>query len=177
MGKYIAAMNRLLLAALILAIALPSFAHSDAAPTTVILVRHGEKATSDPDTLLSDAGSARAKELARVLGAAGVTAIYTTQFQRTKLTAKPLADALKLEPVVVNSGATFVKDLAKRIREQHEGGVVVVVGHSNTTADLARELGATKVPAIPETQFDDLFIVTLGEQVTFVPLRYGAATR
>ncbi|HEX8152566.1 MAG TPA: phosphoglycerate mutase family protein, partial [Thermoanaerobaculia bacterium] len=166
-----------LFVALLLALALPSFAHHTDAPTTVILVRHGEKATADPDTLLSDAGSARAKELARVLAGAGVTAIYTTQYQRTRLTAKPLADALKLEPVVVSSGATFAKELAKRIREQNAGGVVVVVGHSNSTADLARELGAANVPSIPETQFDDLFVVTLGEKVSFVPLRYGAATR
>src|SRR5438132_12240842 len=60
--------------------------------TTVILVRHAEKVidpnNNDPD--LSLAGQARAQELARMFGDAGVNAIYATQYKRTQQTVKPL---------------------------------------------------------------------------------------
>jgi broad specificity phosphatase PhoE len=34
-----------------------------------------------------------------------VSAIITTQFARTRLTAKPTADALGIEPLVISAGA------------------------------------------------------------------------
>ena len=62
---------------------------------TVFLVRHAEKATepaSDPP--LSAAGMQRADTLVHLLANAKPVAIYTSQYQRTQLTAKPLADAV-----------------------------------------------------------------------------------
>jgi broad specificity phosphatase PhoE len=67
------------------------------AQQTIFLVRHAEKADTSDDPLLSPAGEARAKDLARLLGDAGVTAIYTSPFRRTVKTAEPLASKLGLE--------------------------------------------------------------------------------
>src|SRR5205807_10112633 len=63
-----------------LLLTLLSVAAFAAAPkvTTIIIVRHAEKAGPEGDVPLSDAGHARAEELARVPGSAGVTAIYDT---------------------------------------------------------------------------------------------------
>ncbi|HEU4586172.1 MAG TPA: histidine phosphatase family protein, partial [Gemmatimonadaceae bacterium] len=58
--------------------------------TTVIVVRHGEKATGQgDDPHLSDAGNARAHSLAHALEHAGVSAVITTQWKRTAETALP----------------------------------------------------------------------------------------
>src|SRR5262245_25838685 len=69
---------------------------ADSALTTIFVVRHAEKDTlllgSDPP--LSAAGFLRAQELARVLGEAGIQAVYVTEFQRNRQTAMPLASAL-----------------------------------------------------------------------------------
>jgi phosphohistidine phosphatase SixA len=147
---------------------------------TVILVRHGEKASQDQDPPLSAAGEARAKELARVLGSLKIDAIYTTQFKRTQGTAAPLAASLNITPVVRTAGDAYAADIAKHIRATHAGQTVVIVGHSNTTLEVMRALGATELPAsIPDPQYDDLFVLTDvdGAMPKVVALRYGAAAR
>ena len=63
------------------------------AQKAVFLVRHAEKVDESEDPLLSAAGKARARALARSLRTAGVKAIYVTQYKRTGLTAAPLAAA------------------------------------------------------------------------------------
>ena len=76
--------------------------------TTVIIIRHAEKIIdpNNPDVDLSPAGQARAQELARMFGDAGVNAIYATQYKRTQETVKPLADKLGLRVNIVNSKST-----------------------------------------------------------------------
>jgi broad specificity phosphatase PhoE len=170
-------MKRLLLLTLLVAVSL------GAAPnpvTTVILVRHAEKASQDDDTPLSAIGLARANELARVLASVKVDAIYTTQFKRTKETAAPLAQALGLTPIERRTGETYAAELAKHILAENRGQTVVVVGHSNTTLPVLRALGATgELPAIPESQFDNLFVLTdvAGATPNVVALRFGAVAR
>src|SRR5438045_2861151 len=73
-----------------------------AQPSTVILVRHAERASqTDPDPVLSEAGSQRARDLAAALADAHVGTIITTQLQRTRLTAAPLLDVAARATIVV----------------------------------------------------------------------------
>ncbi len=149
------------------------------ATTTVIFVRHAEKAAvegSDPE--LSDAGKARAAELARQLVdadvVAGVDAIYSTTFQRTEQTAKPVAEALNLPiiPYDAMNTETIIDDIVKA----HKGKIILVVGHSNTIPELIANMGASKVvPPIAEDEYDNIYIVTIpwfGKTKT-IRLRYG----
>lgn len=147
--------------------------------TTVILVRHAEKvATTGDDPALSETGVTRAAELARVLTDVPIDAIYTTQFIRTRDTAAPLAKVRGITPVVVTAGKTYAADLAKVIREKHAGQTVLVVGHSNSTSNLLRELGVENPPRIEETRYDDLFLYVIsGDESRLFPLRYGAPSR
>ena len=86
-------MKRTLIALVVLlGCAAPAFAQR-----TVILVRHAEKADSSADAALSKWGEERAERLAAILKDAGVTAILTSDRQRTIRTAAPLAALLKLE--------------------------------------------------------------------------------
>jgi phosphohistidine phosphatase SixA len=108
-----------------------------------------------------------------------VEAIYTTPYERTRQTAAPLAQALKLQPSEMKTGPTYAADVAARIRKEHRGGTIVVVGHSNSTVNVMKELGINDAPFIPESEYDNLFIVTLAEGFAprMVALRYGAAVR
>ena len=149
--------------------------------TTIVLVRHAEKASMTGDMPLSEAGTARAKELARVLADARISAIFTTQYKRTQETVAPLAAALKCTPEVIPAGgAEYPAEVVKRILADHKGKTVLVAGHSNTTVDVLKHLGMKDAPSIPEPQFDDLFLCTLPDgdaPASCVALRYGAPTR
>ena len=149
-----------------------------AAITTIILVRHAEKAGPSGDVPLNVAGIARANELARVLGSADIAAIYTTPFARVRQTAEPLASALHLTPIEAKTGDTYARDVVKRIMRDHKGQTVVVIGHSNTTVDVLRQLRIANPPTIKDSQYDDLFVCTIGgAKPELLPLRYGAPAR
>lgn len=146
--------------------------------TTVILVRHAEKeADGSKDPPLTVAGQARAQALAAMLKDVPVTAIYATQFERTRATAQPLADAHGLGVMVftVSSVEKYVDETAGLIRDKHVGDVVVVVSHSNTVPAIINALGAGPAPEMAESEYADLFIVTLsGDGATkMLHVHYG----
>jgi len=145
--------------------------------TTVILVRHAEKniEPDNPNPDLSPEGRARAQELVHVLGSTGVTAIYATQYGRTQQTVQPLAERLSLPVSRIDSGNT--PELVKQIKSNHTGGVVFVAGHNSTVPAIIAALGGGTYPTIPETEYDNMFIVTLYRfrKASTVKMKYGSA--
>ena len=146
-------------------------------PLTVILVRHAEKEVVPPenkDPNLSLAGQARAQELARMFGGAGVTSIYATQFKRTQQTVKPLADKLGVTATLVEAQKT--PDLLKLLRAAKPGEVVFLAGHNNSVPEIIAALGGPKMPIIPETEYDNLFILTVqgDSSAKLVKMKYGS---
>lgn len=127
------------------------------AQEVVFLVRHAERADNSKDSPLSMTGTARAERLAAMLKDAGITSIYTTEYQRTKQTAAPLGDAVHVAPVAV--AATDLAALLQRVRGSGPHGRVLIVGHSNTVPDLIRALGVETPIAIGDAEYDNLFIV------------------
>jgi broad specificity phosphatase PhoE len=170
--------SRIALACLVvlLGAAAPAFGQKT---TTVILARHAEKeAQPAADPPLTAAGTERAQELARIMESAGVTAVYVTQFARTRLTAEPTAKKVGV-PVDVVAASGDMKDyaaeVAKVIREKHAGGTVLVVSHSNTVPLIVEALGGTTVRPIGEDDYDNLIIVTLHPdgKATVIPAKFG----
>src|SRR5215210_1481319 len=111
----------------LLAVAVVTIAASTvrAQPSTVILVRHAERA-SEPraDPLLTPDGQQRALDLAAALSGANVSAIITTHLQRTQLTAKPLGDAIGQTPIVVRAGgAGHADSVAAAVMRRPAGDV------------------------------------------------------
>jgi 2,3-bisphosphoglycerate-dependent phosphoglycerate mutase len=146
--------------------------------TTVILVRHAEKniEPENPDPDLSPAGQARAIELTRVFGNSGVQAIYATQYKRTQQTVAPLANQLKLP--IVSVDAKQSQELVQRILSDHRGQTVFVAGHNNTVPEIINLLSGEKLPLIPESEFDNLYIVTVYRfgKAKVLQLKYGEAS-
>ena len=164
-------MNRqiLLLIALLLCV-VPSFAKDDFTPKTIFLVRHAEReAEPQQDPALNQKGVARSQELARLLAAAGIKAIYTSQFARTKQTGEPLANKLGLivTPISLKTNPNNPRQIAEESTKEvvnkilDSTGDVLLVGHSNSIPDVIKMLGGDVVPTIDDRQFDNLFIVTV----------------
>jgi len=164
------------LTALLTAAWLLLVAASASAQSTVFLVRHAERADAaagvpapkgaDPD--LSSEGRARADSLAALLKDAGITAIFVTEYKRTKQTAAPLAASLRVTPTTVP--ASDAAGLARALGAA--SGNVLVVGHSNTLPDAIKALGITAPVTIADAEFDNLFVVVRGATPTLVRLRY-----
>ena len=134
---------------------------------TAFLVRHAEKVTGDTalelddprDPSLTEMGEARAEALADRLSGDDITAIWSTDTTRTRDTAQPLADRLGLDVQIYDSSdlAGFAAQL-----KSSPGETVLVVGHSNTTPQLAEALGAEPGAAIVEkTEYDRLYVIDL----------------
>ena len=167
-------MRLLRLAAAAALLAAPAALHAQA--TTVILVRHAEKAPAPAsDPLLSEAGTARANALAEALADAGVQAVITTPFQRTRLTAATLTTKLGVTPQAVAVSPTHVADVAAAVRA-HKGKTVLVVGHSNTIPAIVGALGGPKLADLCDAQYGQLFTLVIPEQgtPTLVRSQYGA---
>ena len=148
-------------------------------PVTAIIVRHAERATTDPtDPPLDSIGRVRAAALAEAIGASGVSAIYVTQYRRTRETAEPTARALGITPRELRASSpvgAHAAEVARTLTEKHRGEVVLVVGHSNTIGPSARALGATVPENLEDYQYEHLYIVTTDgtAPARLVSARYG----
>ena len=142
----------------------------------VILVRHAElqgAAMAEPRQLpLSEVGEARAQRLASLLKDSGVGAIYVTDFVRTNKTAEPLARALNQEVTVLPKGDP--RDLVERLRKNHGGQIVLLVGHTDTLPGLLKALGHAPDITIEAQDYSSLFVVVpQGDRApTMMRLRY-----
>jgi broad specificity phosphatase PhoE len=136
-----------------------------ATSTTVVLIRHAEKQLSGgEDPALSEAGEARAAQLARMFGSHApfgrLDAIYVTPTRRSQETAGPLAARLKIAVTV--GPENDPKLLARRILREHQGGHVLVVGHSNTIPQIVEALsGVGTLPPIEDEEYGTMYIVTV----------------
>ena len=142
------------------------------AQKAVFLVRHAEKVDESEDALLSAAGKARGRALARTLRTAGVKAIYVTEYKRTGLTAAALATATGIKSITVSADAS--QALVDRIRRDNPNDVVLVVGHSDTVPELLRLLGHTEPVTIASAEYDNLFVAVPNKAgpPTVLRLRY-----
>jgi phosphohistidine phosphatase SixA len=143
--------------------------------TTVILVRHAEKniEPDNPNPVLSPAGQERAQTLVRMLGESGITAVYATQYIRTQSTVAPLANHLGLKVNQVE--ARNVAELVRQIKTNNAGGMVFAAGHNNSVPEIIAALGGGTFPIIPESEYDNMFIVTVQRfrKTGVLKLKYG----
>jgi phosphohistidine phosphatase SixA len=146
--------------------------------TIVIIVRHAEKniEPNNPDPELSPAGQARAQEIARIFGDSGVQTIYATQYKRTQQTVAPLSARVGVPAIIVDAKQST--ELARRILSNNRGQTVFIAGHNNTVPEIVNILSGENFPIIPESEYDNMFIVTMYRfgKAKVLKVKYGAPT-
>jgi len=142
------------------------WAWATAGSTTIVVIRHAEKDLSAVagDPPLTEAGKSRAELLARMFGngnAPGhLDAIYVTPPLRNRLTAAPLAASLGISAIVVP--ANDPRGLVRRVLNEHRGGRVLIVGHSDTVPAIVSTLsGDEKIPDMADDEYGTMYIVTV----------------
>jgi broad specificity phosphatase PhoE len=133
-----------------------------AAPHSIYLVRHSEKQNAAQDPALTQCGLQRAEQLATMLSEIELKAIYSTDYRRTMATAMPSAKQHQL--AIKKYLPSALQQLATKLNQQAQN--VLVVGHSNTTPQLAELLSGQKVTPLTEQDYQMLYqIQFVGEQV------------
>ena len=134
---------------------------------TLYLVRHSEKLLDDGDDPgLMEEGKQRSDQLAAWLGDKNIVDIWSSDYRRSRETAAPLADtqgqALKLyDPHDLPA-------LAGHLRGNRNNALIV--GHSNTTPDLARLLCVCLIGDMEDSDYDQLIVVTVSGEDTGVEI-------
>ena len=122
------------------------------------LIRHAEKVDDgSKDPALTLQGQQRALNIAHMLSQAGIKQVFATNYQRTQLTAKPLADHLGL-PVTTYDPQELTA-FADQLKAQE--GNVLIVGHSNTTPLLVHLLSGEPTFKMSEAAYDNIFQVVI----------------
>ena len=138
------------------------------AQQAIFVVRHGETVAPKGTDVrpLSEAGRQRAALLAKLLKDAGIKAIFTSGLERTIKTAEPLAQTLRIEPKTLSQlnvpgfKQSDVDAFVAFLRAEHREDIVLFVGHTGTVSALLKALGHPVEIKIPETEFDNLFVLT-----------------
>ncbi len=139
--------------------------------TTVLLVRHAEKAAETGDPPLSAAGETCARTLIQVAGWAGVKAIYSTAAVRALATAAPLAKCVGLKPIIYEN----VKSLVNELMSKYPGQVVLVVSHSGWIQEIIDALAGPGSSASTDGGYDSFHVLTVYApgKASHLRLKYG----
>lgn len=139
----------------------PPPAHPAEVATTLVIVRHAEKADeADADSPISELGHARARALVPQLAAFHPDALIVSQRRRTAETLAPLAAHLKLVPLVRDNGK--VAELAAELRRDFRGRCVVIGWHHGPHEPLARALGVEgALPVWTATTYDRIWVIRI----------------
>lgn len=151
-------MKKLVLAFSVLFISLNSYSQEI---TTYYFIRHAEKLRidkTDKNPNLNYNGFKRAEAWKEVFSTISFDAVYSTDYTRTKLTAKPTADSKNL-PILLYWPDNMYSEA---FQNNTKGKTVLVVGHSNTTNVFANKvLGEEKYDKINDSNNSNLYIVTV----------------
>lgn len=130
-----------------------------AGETTVYIVRHAEKESSDPknqDPDLSREGKERAMALALMLKGKKIDAAFASKYKRTSQTISSAAKNNGIQVQIYE--AHDLQGPADLIKSKYNGQKVLVAGHSNTVLELLEALGAKRpVSALTEEDYDFFF--------------------
>ena len=127
---------------------------------TIYLIRHSEKGVSSDnpgDPPLTHCGELRSENLVTIFGDIAFERIYSSDYVRTRATAKPIAESQEIDIELYNPQK--LKDLSLLLLSRGED--VLVVGHSNTTSILAGMLIGEDLKPFDDSLYDQIYQVVI----------------
>ena len=122
-------------------------------PVRLVIVRHAEAASGEPDELrpLTSEGRDAARALGQRLADEGLEpdAVLTSPLLRARETARELARPAGLEPEPDERLAPGATAEAVRAAAEERGETVIVVGHQPDCSRIAAALAGGEEPAFP----------------------------
>ncbi|HMQ69785.1 MAG TPA: phosphoglycerate mutase family protein [Ignavibacteria bacterium] len=133
--------------------------------TKYYLVRHAEKLNNTDTSSLTPDGVLRSIALKDLLAGKDIKKIYASVYKRTRLTAKPLADAtgeqiLLYSPDTTAAFGEYLKKLS--------GTSVLIVGHTNNIPELIEILSGDAISPIPENDFDNIYTIEVKRDLVWI---------
>lgn len=126
---------------------------------SIYLVRHAEKEAVKDDPKLTECGQRRAKQIASILKQTNIKNVYSTAYQRTMSTAAPFSKQQNL--AIKHYSPAQLPQLAQQLLNKKENALVV--GHSNTTPQLAEFILDHHVDNISEKQYRNLYQIQVSD--------------
>ncbi len=143
----------------------------EAVISTFYLIRHAEKDRSDSTNLdpeLNQKGLDRAIRWAEVFDKVELDAIFSTNYERTTMTAAPTSVKKNIDIQFYDPRSLNIEEFKRK----NSGLNVLIVGHSNTTPTFTNQLvGEEMFPQMDDNDNSSLFIVRfIDDQVTSLQL-------
>ncbi|MEO1011171.1 MAG: phosphoglycerate mutase family protein [Bacteroidota bacterium] len=129
--------------------------------TTFYFIRHAEKDRLDPENIdpeLDQKGLGRAMHWAEILNDVDLDAIYSTDYERTSMTAAPAA----VKQDIIVQYYTLEEMNIEQFKSDNLNNNVLVVGHSDTTPQFVNQIiGEDKYSTMDEYDNGSLYIVQI----------------
>lgn len=129
--------------------------------STFYFIRHAEKDRSDSENIdpeLTQKGLGRAMHWAEILDEVPIDAIYSTDYERTQMTAAPMAVKKNLTVQIYDPRLIDIE----QFKAENLNKKVFIVGHSNSTPEFVNKMiGQDKYGQIDDRQNGSLFIVEI----------------
>ena len=154
---------------LFLIVSLAAACSSKQQPKTIYIVRHAEKQLTGNDPELLLAGDVRARKLAQILADQKITHIFSTDYNRTRLTAAPTASEAGIEIEIYDPKNHDA--LVEQLRSLE--GNILVVGHSNTVGQVANYFvgDGEKFQDLEDSEYNFIYEVTLEKDGNSIVVR------
>ncbi|WP_420322794.1 SixA phosphatase family protein [Flagellimonas sp.] len=134
---------------------------TDPVVSTFYFIRHAEKDRTDPenhDPELNQDGLMRAVRWAEVFDPIAIDVIYSTNYERTSMTAAPVSVKKNIDVKYYDPRDVDIE----AFKLENEGKNVLVVGHSNSTPTFVNNmLGIQKYEQMDDTDNSSLFIIRI----------------
>lgn len=129
----------------------------NSAQEAIYVIRHAEQMTNTWDPSLTREGRARARNWAQILGDAGISKVFISEYQRSIQTGEIIAESLGISTQAADKHRYV--ELKKLLSTDYLDESVLIVSHSGVIPRILWEYGYQENVVINKSIYDYLFVI------------------